>query len=137
MSKSMGEKSYIALSDEPEAVRAKIAKAVTETTGKIDEGKIESEAGMRGAYNLLELLKLFGNKKQYERFKKAKKIRYKELKEAVADEIIEHFELFRRHRKTLGTSPEKVRKILADGAKSAAKIAKKTMAEVRPRVGIR
>ena len=137
MSKSMGEKSYIALSDEPEAVRAKIAKAVTETTGKIDERKIEGEAGMRGAHNLLELLKLFGNKKQYERFKKAKIIRYKELKEAVADEIIEHFELFRRHRKTLGTSPEKVRKILADGAKSAAKIAKKTMAEVRPRVGIR
>lgn len=136
MSKSAGEKSYIALTDEPEVVREKLAKAVTEPTGVIDEKKIE-DAGMRGAYNLLELLSHFGNKKEYDRFKKMKKISYKELKEKVADEIIEHFVLYRKHRKALEADPAKVKKILLDGAKQAAKIAKATMTEVRKKVGLR
>lgn len=147
MSKSAGEKSYVALTDEPEVVREKLAKAMTEPTGVIDEKKIETDAGMRGAYNLVEFLKLFGNKKEYERFsthggsasggKKMKKISYKELKEKVAEEIIEHFALYRAHRKSLEKDPAKVKKILADGAKQAEKIAKATMIEVRKKVGIR
>jgi len=137
MSKSMGEKSYVALTDEPEVVREKLAKAMTEPTGRIDEKKLETDAGMRGAYNLLEFLKLFGNKKEYEKFKKMKKISYKELKEKVAEEIIEHFSLYRKHRKALEADPAKVKKILADGAKQAEKIAKATMTEVRKKVGIR
>jgi len=137
MSKSGGEKSYIALTDGADVVRAKIAKAVTETTGKIDAKKAEEDAGMRGAFNLLEMLKLLGNKKQYEKFKKEKIISYKELKSAVADEIIEHFELFRRHRKELEKDPAKVKKVLSDGAKVAAKVAEQTMTEVRKKTGIR
>jgi tryptophanyl-tRNA synthetase len=137
MSKSMGEKSYIALADEPEVVAEKLAKAVTEPTGAIDEKKAETDAGMRGALNLLEMLKLFGNIKEYNHFKKAQKISYKELKEAVAKEIVEHFALYRKNKKALEANPEKVKKILSAGAASATKVAQKTMEEVRKKVGIR
>jgi len=137
MSKSMGEKSYVALTDEPEVVREKLAKAMTEPTGVINEKKAETDAGMRGAYNLLEFLKLFGNNREYARFKKMKTIKYKELKEKVADEIIEHFAEYRKARKALEADPAQVKKILADGAKRAEKIAKATMTEVRKKVGIR
>ncbi len=137
MSKSMGEKSYVALMDSPEAVREKIAKAVTEPTGKIDAKKIDTDPGMRGAHNLLEFLKLFGNKKEYEHFKKMKQIKYKDLKEKVAEEIIEHFALYRAHRKALEKDPKRVMKILEFGAARASKIADATMTEVRKKVGIR
>lgn len=137
MSKSMGEKSYIALTDEPEVVREKLAKAVTEPTGVINEKKAETDPGMRGALNLLELLRHFGNTREYSRFKKMKKVSYKELKEKVADEIIEHFSLYRKHKKALEADPAKVRKILSDGADRAARVAAKTMDEVRKKVGLR
>ncbi|MBU1180283.1 tryptophan--tRNA ligase [Patescibacteria group bacterium] len=137
MSKSMGERSYISLADEPAVIKKKIAKAVTEATGKLDVKKATTDPGMRGAYNLLELLRLFGNQKQYEKFKKKKKIKYSELKEVVSDEIASHFELFREHRKVLEKNPEKVKKILEDGAKKARADALATMGEVRKRVGIR
>lgn len=137
MSKSMGEKSYIALTDEPEVVREKIGRAMTEATGVINEKIIETDAGMRGAYNLLEMLSHFGASREYNRFKKMKKVSYKELKEKVADEIIEHFSLFRRHRKELEKDPKKVMKILELGAQKARKVAIDTMEEVRRKVGIR
>jgi len=137
MSKSMGEKSYIAMSDEPETVAEKLAKAVTEPSGVIDELKINTDANMRGAYNLLEMLKLFGAIKEYEYFKKMKQIRYKELKDAVAKEIVEHFALYREQKKKLEKNPQKVMKIFAAGAAKAQKIARATMDEVRKRVGIR
>jgi tryptophanyl-tRNA synthetase len=66
-----------------------------------------------------------------------KQIKYKELKEKVAEEIIEHFAEYRKSRKELEKNPAEVKKILADGAKHAAIVAKKTMMEVRKKVGIR
>lgn len=137
MSKSFGLKSYIALNDDADTVRAKLAKAITEPTGVIDPEKIAKDSGMRGAYNLLELLNLFGNKRVYNKFKRQNKIKYKDLKEAVADEIIEHFSIFRRKRALLEKDPEKVKKILLAGAKNASKEAQLTMQEVRKKVGIR
>lgn len=137
MSKSMGVKSYIALTDEPTVIKKKIAKAVTESTGKIDMKKSATDPGMRGAYNLLELLRLFGNKKMHSKFKAQKKIKYSELKEAVSDEIARHFELFRQHKKMLQKNPEKVQKILEYGAKKARVEAQNTMKEARKKIGIR
>jgi len=137
MSKSLGVKSYIALNDDADTIKAKLAKAVTEPTGIIDIEKAKIDAGMRGAYNLLEMLNLFGNKKAFNKFKRQKQIKYKDLKEAVAEEIIEHFSLFRRKRALLEKDPVKVKKILLAGAKQASKIAQITMEEVRKKVGLR
>ncbi|PIR66582.1 MAG: tryptophan--tRNA ligase [Parcubacteria group bacterium CG10_big_fil_rev_8_21_14_0_10_36_14] len=137
MSKSMGEKSYIALTDDSKIIKDKISKAVTEPSGIIDEKKIKDNPGMMGAYNLLEMLRLLGNKKQYDRFKKIKKISYKDLKEAVAHELANHFELFRKHRAVLQKNEGKVQKILEAGAKKARIEALKTIEDVRKRVGIR
>jgi len=137
MSKSLGAKSYIALNDGPDVIKAKLAKAVTEPTGVINIEKAKTNAGMRGAYNLLEMLNLFGNKRAFNKFNNQNKIKYKELKETVADEIIEHFHLFRRKKALLEKDPIKVKKILLAGAKHASKQAQATMADVRKKVGIR
>ncbi|MEA3227067.1 MAG: tryptophan--tRNA ligase, partial [Planctomycetota bacterium] len=83
MSKSLGEKSYIALSDKPEVVLKKIKSAVTNTDGMISMGEDEVEKtlaeplvglmdkdklrGQAGIWNLITLLRLFGKEGEVDR----------------------------------------------------------------------
>lgn len=132
MSKSHGSASYIALADEPEVIKSKIAKAVTDTSPV-------PGAMSAGVANLFVLLEHFGTLKDVKQFRNAHKdgsIRYSELKTVLAERIIEYFAPFRAARKKLFAHPEKVDAILRAGAKRAQKVADKTMAEVRKRVGL-
>lgn len=128
--------SYIALTDSPEIIKKKISRAKTESTGVLDAKKAKTDEGMRGAFNLLELLKLFGKEKEYKKFKNAEKISYKELKEVLADAIIEYFEDFRKNKKYYKAHRKEVLKVLKEGKERAKPIAQKTMEEVRKKVGI-
>jgi len=152
MSKSLGERSYIALTDEPEVILAKIKSAVTESTGILtlteeelehrlqlhDEAHQDEEAlrGQAGVWNLLTLLRLCGDKKEADRILAAQPIKYSELKQLVAKRVADRFADFRRKRKALAAKPEQVWAILADGAKKARSVAKKTMKEVRKTIGL-
>ncbi len=149
MSKSLGEKSYITLTDEPEEIYEKIKRAVTETTGVLSiteeelerrlgaHGDDESLKGIGGVYNLLTLLKTFGLPGEADRVLATQPIKYAELKHLVATRIAEHFAFFRANRKKLEKNPAKVRRILAAGAKKARAAARATMKEVRKKVGLR
>lgn len=153
MSKSLGERSYIALTDESEVIYDKIKSAVTESTGilRLSEEELEhrlslheeahqdEEAlrGQAGVWNLLTLLKLCGSKKEADRILAAQPIKYSELKKLVAARIAENFTAFRERRKKLAARPKKVWNILEAGAKKARTAAKKTMVEVRSRTGLR
>lgn len=153
MSKSFGEKSYIALTDEPDVIREKVMRAVTEQSGMMTltekeleqrlmdhvpgSAKEEELRGMAGAWNLLTLLRICGKKDDVKKFLKSQPIKYSELKEAAADAVSEHFADFRERRKALAEEPEKVRAILDEGSEKARKVAKVTMEEVRERIGIR
>jgi tryptophanyl-tRNA synthetase len=153
MSKSLGERSLIALTDEPEVIYDKIRSAVTESTGiiSLSEEELEhkmalhSEAheedqslrGLAGVWNLFTLLKTFGSAEEADRILATQPIKYAELKRLVATRIAEHFADFREKRKKLAARPKKIWDVLDAGAKEARGVAKKTMTEVRERIGIR
>jgi len=128
MSKSLGEKSYIALTDEPKIIKQKIMSAVTATTGG---GR---SAGVR---NLFLLLKQFSDPKIFMRFEteeKEGKIKYAELKQQLAKDIAEYFADFRKKYKTI--KDDEVKQVLEKGAARARPIAKKTLHEVKQKMGL-
>lgn len=153
MSKSLGEKSYVALTDEPGVIQDKLKRAVTETTGILSmteeelehrmqlhpdaHAKDEALKGMAGVWNLLTMLRIFGSPEEADRVMAAQPIKYGDLKKLVATRIAEHFAFFRANRAKLAADPDKVYRILADGAKKARTVAEKTMNDVRTRIGIR
>ncbi|MDD5566730.1 MAG: tryptophan--tRNA ligase [Patescibacteria group bacterium] len=132
MSKSLGPKHYLALTDTPGTIREKISRAVTD---------VGSEGGEMspGVKNLFVLLKEFGAPAEIKKFESAyadKTIRYSELKEALADAIVKKLKPFQNKRADLAKEPKKVWKILNDGAKRARPIAQKTLAEVKEKMGL-
>ena len=130
MSKSLGAGHVIELADEPEVIGQKLKKAVTATSGGGDAP---------GVKNLLLLLQKFGNQKAYQKFIKDEKdgsIRYGDLKQAVGKAVADYFADFRKQRVKLLSNPNQLKKTLVVGAKKAGLVAKKTMEEVRKRVGI-
>ncbi|MBI4458319.1 hypothetical protein HY633_05130, partial [Candidatus Uhrbacteria bacterium] len=153
MSKSLGERNLISLADEPEAIRDKIKRAITETTGviKMSEEDLERQLaktdlatatldelrGISGVWNLLTMLKLFGKSGEADRVLAGQPIKYSELKNLVATRVAEHFAPFRAKRKVLAKNPAKVRAVLAAGAKNARAAAKATMQIVRKKIGLR
>lgn len=130
MAKSDGEKSYIALIDEPETIKAKLAKAVTATKGGEENP---------GARNLLTILRECDSKLagQYEKAEADGSIRYADLKADLANALAKYFAPFREKRESLAAKPNDVQKILAVGAARARKEAEKTMKEVREKMGLR
>ena len=128
MAKSLGDNHCLYLDDEPAVIKQKLAKAVTDT----GDGK------SLGAQNLLGLVKIFSPKEIYNKFTaEAKKgtLKYSELKQKLAQDIANYFADFRQQKKQI--TEEQVKKVLADGAKKAGRIAQKTMKEVRKKIGIR
>ncbi|MDF1497977.1 MAG: tryptophan--tRNA ligase [Patescibacteria group bacterium] len=131
MSKSHGPKSYVGINDEPEIIKQKMKKAVTDigTTGKMTPA----------TENLFLLLKILGKPEHYKEFLVQHKkgiIKYGQLKEALADDIINYFTPFRAKRKELESKPEYVKEVLAIGADHARKIARETMREVKEKIGL-
>ncbi|MBI3963975.1 MAG: tryptophan--tRNA ligase [Candidatus Kerfeldbacteria bacterium] len=131
MSKSAGEKAYVALNDTPETIRKKIRAAVTATSGGADADP--------GVANLFTLLREVSDAKVvafFEDQQRSGKILYAELKDQLARDLITHLESYRERRKELAANPEKVKGILNNGRERASAIARKTMAEVRERIGL-
>jgi tryptophanyl-tRNA synthetase len=133
MSKSLPG-SFVNCSDSPEEIRAALRRAVTDTGPVADR-----ERQSAGVQNLFILLREFGPAEDLGRMERAYRdgsIRYVDLKDLVAVRIAEHFADFRKKRAELLKRPAKVRKVLAAGAKSARKVAERTMNEVRRKVGL-
>jgi len=133
MSKSDGEKAYIALSDSPDVIRQKLAGAVTDT-GTIPQGEKSP-----GVANLFVLLNEFAPAEFpiFEKAHAAGTIRYQTLKETLAEAIAKHFADFRTERKKLEKSKLRVDLILKRGAARAGDIANDTICDVRKKIGIR
>ena len=132
MSKSHGEKSYIAISDSPGIIKEKIKSAVSNPGGKGP-----------GGINLLSIFKSFtktkSEKSEYEKFKKDHdigKLKYAEFKPRLAELIADHFSKYRKKHAELSKNPTYVKKVLNDGAKRASAIAEKTLNEVKEKIGL-
>ncbi|MDO8575011.1 MAG: tryptophan--tRNA ligase [bacterium] len=133
MSKSHGEKSYIALKDSPEKIMSKIKSAVSDVGG--GENK--------GGNNLLSIFKAFAEKKseksEYEKFKKDHDIgelKYAEFKPRLAELIADSFSQYRKKHIELSKNPDYVKKVLEEGALKASIIAEKTLKEVKEKIGL-
>ncbi|RJQ35675.1 tryptophan--tRNA ligase [Candidatus Parcubacteria bacterium] len=125
MSKSLGPASYIAIRDDKDTVIKKIKKAVT------DE---------QGVKNLLELYPYFGDKKKHDQMTqeyKAGKLMNAKLKEELTISILDFLEPIQKNIKDYEKNPDKIYKILENGAKEAQKIASKNMLEIKKIVGIK
>jgi len=132
MSKSLGEKHYVGLMEDPDAVWKKIRSAVTDT------GDQAGEAMSPGVANLFELLRLAEAPEdvvnEFKAQHAAAAIRYGDLKTAVRDHLMEVLDPIRRRREAL--SDDDVRDILGRGAERATEIASQTMRDVRAKVGV-
>jgi tryptophanyl-tRNA synthetase len=153
MSKSLGEKSYVALSDEPDVILKKIKSAVTNTDGILTMSETEVEEALRqppnqrtdketlcgqaGIWNLITLLRLFGEKDEAQQVLDNQPLKYGELKPLIAERIADYFSEFRQRKAELTAKPNQVREVFEEGAKKAQKIARETMKEVREIIGIR
>ncbi|MBT4849236.1 tryptophan--tRNA ligase [Candidatus Parcubacteria bacterium] len=125
MSKSLGDQSYIAIRETEDDVRKKIKKAISDKTG---------------VENLLELYLYFGDKEKHQKMSedaKLDKLMNSELKEALTKSILDFLKPIQEKIKNYEQNPDKVYKILADGAAKAQQTADKTLLEVKKIVGLK
>lgn len=132
MSKSV-EGSYINLTDEPEEIRAKLAKVPTDS-GLLG-GSIPQKGGVA---NLFTLAYLFGGKELHHKYVedyKEKKIRYGEMKQELSEIISTSLAPIREKRREFEAEPEKVDAILREHAQRCREIAQGTIREVKEKMG--
>ncbi len=130
MSKSLGDKHYIALTDDEKTIRKKVGSAVTDT------GSGAQSPGVQNLFSILEALDpevVVGFKAE----QKKGTLKYKDLKEVVSNTIVSHLTPFQERRTELEAQPEKVADILIAGAEKARERAQETIQEVREKIGIR
>jgi tryptophanyl-tRNA synthetase len=132
MSKTDSPESRIGLFDEPEEIRTKIMRAVTDTgkTIKYDPKK------KPGVSNLLMIYSLLSGKTIKELEKKFKGKGYAEFKKSLSDLLVNSLEPFRRKKKELLHREVYVKEILSQGAKRAQTIAQSTMQEIEKKMGL-
>lgn len=132
MSKSFGPNHCIFLSDTPEVIRKKIAKAVTDEGGNTEN--------ISGGRNLLQLFKVLSDdkelKQQLDQQYRAGELKYSEFKPLLADVLIKILEPIQLKRQELMAKPKAVEKVLRTGRDQARLIAGKTLAEVKEKMGL-
>ncbi len=132
MSKSLGPDSYIALADEPDVIRKKIRKAVT------DIGPA-NEKMSPGVGNLFRLLQLVGGEDDHASLwsdYESGSLRYVDLKDATAEAIIAFLAPIRANRQRFAADEQVLRNAVEKGRELAASMAEDTMAAVRTRLGV-
>jgi len=132
MSKTDSPETYIGLFDEPEEIKAKIMKAVTDTGKTIKY----NEKLKPGISNLLTIYSLFSGKTIKELEKKFKRKGYADFKKSLSDLLINSLESFRRKKKELLTREVYVKEILEQGRKRAQILAQSTLQEVKKKMGL-
>ena len=132
MSKTDSADSYLGLFDEPEVIKAKIMKSVTDT-GKVIKYNPKKKPGIS---NLLTIYSLLSGKTTKELERKFKGKGYSALKKSLVEITINSLEPFRKKRKELLNREVYVKEILKQGAKRAQVLAQSTMQDVRKKMGL-
>ncbi len=129
--------SYIALTEDPEEIRRKVRAAVTDPGPPARGARLEDASP--GVANLFTLLEVFCPE-EYPHFAHAYTegvIRYSELKQVLAEALVEALAPIRERYRRLMTHPQEVWDVLRQGAERARPVAQATMEEVRRRMGLR
>jgi len=132
MSKTV-EGSFIALTDDLEAIKKKLSGAPTDS-GK---GEVVPERG--GVANLFKFVELFEGlekRNKYEEDYLGSGVRYGDLKKELADAIYKELEPIHEKRHELESKPDYVDEVIEEGAKKARQVAQQTLDEVKDKMGL-
>ncbi|MBN1825026.1 MAG: tryptophan--tRNA ligase [Candidatus Eisenbacteria bacterium] len=133
MSKSMD--NYIGLVEEPESIRAKLAKAMTD-----ENRKRRSDPGNPDICNIFTLHKVFSPRENVETVNEECRragIGCVDCKKLLADNMLKELDPIRERYHYLREHPDDVRDALRTGAERCRAIARETMDEVRRVMGLR
>lgn len=132
MSKSLGPKHFVALFEEETVIRKKVMSAVT------DAGQGGGDVSP-GVANLIEILGACGKTGLRNEFFEAAQegvLSYKELKESVADALVEMIDALRQKRAEIAADKAGVKRMEKEMATRARAIATEVMKEVREITGM-
>jgi len=135
MGKSEGESNVVNLSDEPEVIRKKVMRAVTDSgpTAENQEKPVEIQ-------NLFDLMKVVSSADTYEHFDQLYntcQIRYGDLKKQLAEDMIIATAPIREKIKDINQDSSYLRQVARHGAIKARESASKTIRDVREIIGFR
>jgi tryptophanyl-tRNA synthetase len=133
MSKSAGEKHYINVFAEPDAIRKQIRSAVTDL-GDTPDGQMSP-----GVENLFQLLKACGQMEAYEALQtdyRAGALKYVDLKHTVAEALVQLTDPFREKRKDLQAHKKELKEQIKASSAEIRKRAQQTVAEVKELAGL-
>ncbi len=132
MSKSdENENAYILLIDEPDTIRRKIRRSVTDSVGIISYNK--EQAGIK---NLLDIYSKLDNKSIDELISVYEGKGYGVLKEDISEVIIENLKPIREKYVDLLNNKDYLEKVYSEGAEKAQYQARKTLRKVYKKVGL-
>lgn len=134
MSKSLGEKHYINLFGDADRIRKQIRSAVTDTG--LESASSEMSAGVK---NLFELLKACGKQDAHAALKAdydTGSLKYKDLKETVAEALVELTQPFKTKLAELNADKKNVKAQIVESSAQIRKTAQQTMQEVREITGL-
>jgi tryptophanyl-tRNA synthetase len=135
MGKSEGEGNAIYFADEPEAIRKKVMKAVTDA-GPTEPNQPKAEA----IQNIFQLMKVVSAPETFSFFDEqynSCSIRYGDMKKQLAQDMISFTEPFRERIKELLSNDEYINKVRRMGKEKAQENAAKTIREVREIIGFK
>lgn len=135
MGKSEGESNAVFLSDEPEIIRKKVMRAVT-NSGPTEENQPKEEA----IQNLFDLLKIVSAPDTYSHFDNLYntcQIRYGEFKKQLAEDMIIATAPIREKIREISSDDTYLREVARFGAIKARESASKTIREVRQIIGFK
>lgn len=135
MGKSEGEGNAIFLNDEPEAIRKKIMKAVTDS-GPTKPNQPKPQA-IENIFFLMQALSKPETFAHFENEYNECRIRYGDMKKQLATDAIAFTEPFREKIKEIGSDETYLRKVVKIGRDKAHESASKTIQEVREIIGFR
>lgn len=131
MSKSDGEKSYIAITDDADTTKKKIMSAVTET-----EPVFSFEKSGPAVQNLLMIYEALSGRSKADIESEFAGCGYKEFKETLAEVVIESLRPIRERYQGFRQDDTELRITLRRGAEEANRIANKTLQEVKQKMGL-
>lgn len=133
MSKSAGEKHYINVFADEKKIRKQVRSAVTDT------GEVNSEEMSPGVKNLFELLKAgeqFDIHDELQSNYEAGTLKYVDLKDAVADTLVNISQQFKAARKELDSNKKEVKNQIKASSAQTRKRAQETIKQVKDLTGL-
>ncbi len=132
MSKSDPEDTYIGILDEPNIIRKKFRRAVTDS----DNSVVFDTENKPGISNLMSIMSVITGKGMDEISAEYSGRGYGVFKDAVADAVIEELAPIQARYKEISADKAYLEQVMNSGAQRAAALANRTMLKVRKKVGL-